>query len=229
MKRLTLICLALLLAVGVKAQVSGGISITDDGVKGFYLAIGQTYHVPEREVIVVHERRIPDEEIPVVFFIAKRAHVRPSEVMDLRLAGQSWMDITLHFRLRPNIYYVALNGDPGSDYGRVYGNWRQPRRQWARMRLDDDDIIKMVNLQFVSSHYRLKTDEVVRLRSQHGNYVRVNSVVADPQYKHNRDRDKKRGMNGNDNGNNGRGNDNNRGGGNDSRNDKNNAKGDDKH
>jgi hypothetical protein len=183
MKTTTLLCLLFLLAIGAQAQVSGGISIKDDGVKSFYLAIGQNYHVAEREVMVVHERRIPDEEIPVVFFIAKKAHVRPAQVIELRLAGQSWMDITLHYRLRPDIYYVSMKGDPGQEYGRAYGHWRQPKREWRKWRLDDDDIIKMVNLQFVSNHYRLKTNEVVRLRGQHSNFIDVTREVDSREYR----------------------------------------------
>jgi hypothetical protein len=183
MKTVTLFCLFFLLAKGAQAQVSGGISINDDGVRSFYLAIGQNYHVAEREVVVVHERRIPDEEIPVVFFIARKAHVRPAEIVELRLSGQSWMDITLHYRLRPDIYYVSMKGDPGQEFGRAYGHWRQPKREWKKWRLDDDDIIKMVNLQFVSNHYRLKTNEVVRLRGRHSNFIDVAREVDSREYR----------------------------------------------
>ncbi len=201
MKKLILICLVLAFAASTQAQVSAGVRINDDGQNSFYLAIGQTYRVPQQEVVVVHQRNIPDEEIPVVYFIARRAHVRPEAIIDLRLAGQSWMDITLHYHLRPSIYYVALNGDPGPDYGRVYGHWRQPRREWTNMRLEDDDIIKMVNLQFVSSHYGVKTDEVVRLRGEQGNFVKVNSVVSAPEYRSNRGKaDKQDAGRGNDKG-----------------------------
>lgn len=91
-----------------EATVDLGISIGDEGLRGFYLAVGDYYRVPEREVIIIKERHIPDEEIPVVFFIAQRAHVRPATIIDLRLRGKTWMDITLHFGLSPGIFYVPL-------------------------------------------------------------------------------------------------------------------------
>jgi hypothetical protein len=196
MKKLAVLCLPLLLAVSAKAQVAAGISINDDGVKNFYLAIGQTYQVPERDVVVIHERRIPDDEIPVVFFLARRAHARPEAIVEMRLAGQSWMEITLHYHLRPDIFYVALNGDPGPEYGRAYGYWRQPRKEWKKIRLSDDDIVKMVNLQFVSNHYRIKPDEVVRLRGEQGNFVKVTHEVSSPDYKSNRAKNQKHENNG---------------------------------
>jgi hypothetical protein len=71
-----------------EARVDLGISIGDEGLRGFYLAVGDYYSVPEREVIIVRERHVPDEEIPVVFFIARMARVRPATIIDLRLGGK---------------------------------------------------------------------------------------------------------------------------------------------
>src|SRR5688572_20158980 len=44
----------------------------------FHVAVANYYHVPEREVIVIRERRIPDDEIPVALFIARHAGDRKS-------------------------------------------------------------------------------------------------------------------------------------------------------
>ena len=41
----------------------------------FHVAVANYYQVPEREVIVIRERRIPDDEIPVALFIARHAGV----------------------------------------------------------------------------------------------------------------------------------------------------------
>ena len=53
-------------ARGADAQTAFSVSAS---VGDFHVAVSNYYHVPEREVIVVRERRIPDEELPVVFFI----------------------------------------------------------------------------------------------------------------------------------------------------------------
>jgi hypothetical protein len=112
------------------------------------------------------------------------------------------MDIALHFHLRPDIFRLALNGDSGPEYGRAYGYWKQPRKQWKNIRFDDDDIVKMVNLRFVSSHYRVKPDEVVRFRGEQGNFVKVSHEISRSEYKtnsaKNQKQDKGRGQ---DNGN----------------------------
>ena len=41
----------------------------------FHVAVANYYEVPEREVIVIRERRIRDDEIPVALFIARQARV----------------------------------------------------------------------------------------------------------------------------------------------------------
>src|ERR1041385_3753226 len=139
------------MALRSQSHVNAGVSMGPEGVQGFYFAIGQYYHVPEREVIVVHERQIPDEEVPVVFFIARKAHVAPSAVMDLRLAGKSWWDITIHYGLGPEIFYVPVEVDPGPPYGRAYGYYKHhPRKQWRSVVLTDPEVIDFVNLRFTS-------------------------------------------------------------------------------
>jgi len=183
-KNLLIAALLLLFAGSTQAQVSAGVQVTDDGLKSFYFAIGQTYHVPEREITVVHERNIPDEELPVVYFIAKRAHVRPDAVVDLRVKGESWMDITLHYGLSPEIFYVDYDGDPGPVFGRAYGFYRgHPHREWRQIRLADDDICNMVNLRFVSNYYKVRPNEVIRVRGEQGNFVKVTHYMGSPEYK----------------------------------------------
>jgi len=156
-------------------QVNAGISVSDDGVKGFYLAIGQAYNVPEREVIAVHERRIPDDEIPVVYFIARQARVQPNVVIEFRLGGHSWFEVSRHFGLGPDVYYVECREVPKGPYGRAIGYYRnRPRSEWKQIRLADDDIVNLVNVRFAADRYHYRPEEVIRLRENNHSYVVVN-------------------------------------------------------
>ena len=144
--------------------VSGGRS----GINGFNLSIGEYYGVPEREVVVVHERGIYEEELPVVFYLAQRAHVYPGYIVDLRLRGMSWMDITLYLGLSPDIYYVPVVIERyGPYYGPAYGYYRHhPRGGWTRHDLRDRDIVNQVNLRFMSQHHRYAPEKIMRYRSE---------------------------------------------------------------
>jgi hypothetical protein len=147
-----------------------GISGGSEGIDGFTLSIGEYYGVPAREVIVIHDRGIYEEELPVVFHIARRAHVCPGTVVDLRLRGMSWMDITLYFGLSPEIYYVPVVVHHYHHYGprcgHAYGYYhKHPRGGWSRNELRDRDIVNQVNLKFMAEHHRYAPEKIMRYRS----------------------------------------------------------------
>ena len=145
-------------AVSVSAQIGD-----------FHIAVANYYHVPEREVVVIREQRISDDELPVVLFIAREARVPPARVIEMRQRGRSWWDISVHFGLRPDVYYVPVAYAPGPPYGRAYGHYKKPRSQWKTIVLADDDVVNLVQLRFLSEHYRIPPEQVMeaRGRNQH--------------------------------------------------------------
>lgn len=160
------------------ADVDIGLSIGDEGLKSFYLAIGDYYQVPEKQVIIVRRHKIPEEEMPVVFFIAKRAHVSPDVVLKMRLGGKSWWEISAHYGLRANVFYVPLKYDPGPPYGKAYGHFKhRHKNEWNKIVLTDVDIINFVNLRFVSEYYNYSPEEVVKMRGKGENFVNISSEV----------------------------------------------------
>jgi hypothetical protein len=178
---LIFICLFVFVAMCANAQQAkvGGVSIGEEGLRSFTFAVGDYFRVPEREVIHIRERRIPDEEIPAVLFIAARARVAPSVVIDLRLGGRSWMDITLHFKLNPEIYYVPVEGEvKGPPYGKAYGYYKnKSRKDWGKIVLSNPEIVNLVNLRFISEYHRFPPEEVIRLRADGKNFVVINDEV----------------------------------------------------
>lgn len=157
--------------------VSGGRS----GLDGFHLSIGEYYGVPEREVVVVHERGIYDEELPVVFYLARLARVHPGYIVDLRLSGMSWMDITLFLGLHPDIYYVPVVVPRyGFPFGHAYGYYHHhPRGGWTRHDLRDRDIINQVNLRFMTEHHRYAPEKIMRYRSEGRSFHDIDRLIRD--------------------------------------------------
>jgi hypothetical protein len=155
-----------------QVQVAGQIG-------NFSFAVGNYYRVPEREVIFIRERRVPDYEIPVVLFLAQRAHVTPATIVDMRLGGKRWMDIVVSYGLSPEVFYVPLTIQPGPPYGKAYGHYKKKKRdQWRSIVLDDDDIVNFVNLRFLSSYHHRPADEVVRLRGGGADFVAIHMQFA---------------------------------------------------
>lgn len=165
-------------ATTVSAEVSAGVTITDDGVKSFYLAIGDHYTVPEKEIVIVRHKHIPDEELPVVFFLARRASVKPGVIISLRTSGKSWFEITAHFGLKSDIYYIDVHDAGGPPYGKAYGHWRnKPKKAWKKFKLSDGEIVNAVNLRFMSEYYGLSTGEIIRMREKGTSFVNVHKKV----------------------------------------------------
>jgi len=126
----------------------------------------------------VKKRGMPDDDLPVVYFLARRAGVQPAVIIDLRLDGKSWMDISLHYGLTADVFYIDVKEDPGPPYGKAYGYFKnKPRKEWKNIRLSDSDIVNFVNLGFISSYYGYSPNEVIKMRSNGESFVKINGKV----------------------------------------------------
>lgn len=175
-----LVCLlAIPLSAIADTQWNVGVSGGNNGIEGFYISIGNYFNVPEREVVVIHNRGIDEEELPVAFYIAQRAHVRSDVVVNMRLRGMRWMDIALHFGLGPEIFYVPVNfGAQGPPNGHAYGYYKHhPRGGWRKNDLRDEDIVNQVNLKFISEHYKYAPDKVMRYRSEGKRFATIDQDI----------------------------------------------------
>lgn len=164
------------------AQVDLGVSVSDGRLRSFYLAVGDHYRVDPRVVVDVRSRyRLLDEELPVVYFLAARAHVAPQVVIDLRLGRMSWLDIALRLRLSPEIFFVPVRLERiGPPYGNAYGYYRNRGRagDWRGLVLADREVVDLVNLRFMSEYHGLGPDEIIGLRGRNKSFVGVHDELG---------------------------------------------------
>ena len=144
----------------------------------FPVAVANYYQVPEREVIVIRERRIPDDEIPVALFIARHAGVPWTRVVDMRLRGDSWWDISVRLGVSPEVYYVPVAVVSGPPYGRALGHYKKKhRKEWRTIVLTDADVVNLVELRFLSDHYHVAPERIIELRGKDRDFVAINYEV----------------------------------------------------
>lgn len=185
---LTLLALAVLCTLGAsdsKAAVDIGLSIDRDGVSSFYLAIGDHYQVKEKDVRVVREQRIPDDDLSVVFFIARHAAVAPAAIVKLRLGGRSWMQIVSIYGLSADIFYVHFDSDPGPPYGNAWGHFKKNKKHKKHKKhgrqnsfqMIDSDIVNFVNLKFVCEKYGYTPLEVSKMRARGESFVKIHKQI----------------------------------------------------
>lgn len=147
-------------------------------VSDFQSAVSDYFHVTARDVAVIRDRRIRDEDLPVVLFIAQRASLAPATVVDLRLRGYSWWDISVRYHLDAEAYYVPVAGTPGPPFANAYGYYRKPRSQWNTIVLADADVVNLVNLLFLTEHYHVSAQRVIEVRGRSGDFVAVEHEVS---------------------------------------------------
>jgi len=159
-------------------EVKAGVTISDDGIKAFHLAIGDHFRVAYRDVVTAHDRKVPDEELPVVFFIAEQAGAAPGAIINARLKGNSWINVSISLGLDASVFYVPVNCKPGPPYGNAYGHYKNKKKdQWREIELTDPDIINLVNLRFISEQYGYAPEEVMKMREKGEAFVRINGEV----------------------------------------------------
>jgi len=170
----------------LQADVKMGISVGDQGLNSFYLALGDYSKVPQQNVVMVRRQGIPDEELPVVFFLASKAGVPYGEIVKLRLKKWGWLKIALKYRLDPSIFYVPVKGEvKGGIYGKTYKTFNgRPQKQWNKMKLSDEEIVNFVNLRFVSEHHGYTPEEVIKMRDGGKNFVTINNDITVEKAKH---------------------------------------------
>lgn len=165
-------------------NISTGISISDGQLRNFYFSIGDYYHVPESRVVHVRDRyHIHDEELPVLFFLASRANVDPQTIIDLRIGRRmSWLDITFHFGLTPEIYYVPVRR-VGPPYGNAYGYYKKHKNNYRRVVLADNDVVNLVNLRFMSDYHGVAPEVIMDKRGKGEKFFVMNNELHETKGK----------------------------------------------
>lgn len=180
-----MICAALI-AGSMSAALSAanfdiGISGSDRGISGFSLSVGDYYRVPAHEIIMI-ERSVPSYETSVVYYLSRHSHRTPQFITNLRLGGMSWWDISIHLGLDPHtLYVVDSRRHSGPPYGKAYGYDRNHR-------LNDSEIVELVNVRFLSSYHGISVDEVIERRNRGQQYMYIDDDYRMKKFNQHQDR-----------------------------------------
>jgi hypothetical protein len=143
-------------------------SLPDQQQQNYALSVSDYYSVPPEQVWGLESRGISYEELPVVYYLARRAMVEPSVVVEFRSEGMPWYRVAMRLGLGPDVFYwddvfQADLGGPYSDlYVRYHRHWRH--WYWDDLALTDMDIINLVNLRFNADYYHRPLVEVANDR-----------------------------------------------------------------
>ena len=161
------------------AGVNVNINLGGSESAKYYRSLANYHRVSEKDVYFVRKKGIPDQELPVIFYLASLAGVAPSLVADeYRRPGITLYDLTRIFGLYPDIYhYPVKTRVDGPPYGKAYGYYRnKPKKEWKNIKLGNADIINLVNLRFISESNGVDPEDIIKGRKAGKDFI---SIVYD--------------------------------------------------
>jgi hypothetical protein len=76
------------------------------------------------------------------------------------------------------VYYVPVAVESGPPYGRALGHYKKKhRKQWSTIVLTDADVVNLVELRFLSEHYRVAPERIIELRGKNSDFVAIHAEV----------------------------------------------------
>lgn len=163
------------------AGVNVNINLGGSESANYYRSLANYHRVSEKDVYFVRKKGIPDQELPVIFYLASLAGVAPSLVADeYRRPGITLNDLTRIFGLNPEIYHypVKFRVD-GPPYGKAYGYYRnKPKKEWKNIKLSNTDIINLVNLRFISESRGVDPEDIIKGRKSGKTFLSIDYHIG---------------------------------------------------
>jgi hypothetical protein len=145
----------------VAFDVAVGLHVNDD-TRIFLNVTNQTWR-PTVPTTVIRQCRYPEDDFPVIAFLAFHSRRSPSFIISLRNDGYAWSEIFFRLNVSPSVLFVGIDRDPGPPYGRAWSYWKKHHRPGAKMRyrISDRDVIGLIKVQTASRHFGVSPLRVI--------------------------------------------------------------------
>lgn len=139
-------------------------------LEGYYRAASEHFGVAVAEVQILAEWGLPSDEVPVVLFMARRGGISADAVAALRDSGRAWADLGSRYGVHAGLLHVELpDGAPLGPLARAYGEYRERGSAgWPSMRLEDREVVLLVNLRFLAEAVNRPPAEVLAALARAG-------------------------------------------------------------
>jgi hypothetical protein len=132
-----------------------------------YLAISSRYFDQDRGSVERLGLRFSNpDDLAVCLYIARHSGRSGEQVYFLRKGGMSWWEIAQRLDIRPDIWFVAVDRDPGPPYGKAYGYWGKHRKNRRYVwRLTDGEIRDLVAVRMIHEYYGMPVEAAMDIRA----------------------------------------------------------------
>ena len=164
---------------GLDIDLGATIRFGDD--TELYFAISSRYFGQEPRVVQNWAARYGDpDDLAVALYICKRSGRDLDAVFSLRRRGMSWSAVAIKAGLPVDVWFVAVQRDPGPPYGKAYGHWKNHKRNSRHVVvLSDADVRNLVAVRVLHEYYGVSVEMAMEWRASGRN---LRALVAD-QYR----------------------------------------------
>jgi len=151
-----------------------------EGLAGeYYQAVAKYFGVSDSTVGEIAKAKLPPVETPVVLYLASKANKPPLEIAGQRSEGDSWIKITEDIGLTAEVYYMMIAGEIKSKtFTPIFAAFSEtPKGKWKDIQFSDEDIVNIVNLRFIGSHYDFSVFEIMTMKDKGHSFLKINNMV----------------------------------------------------
>ncbi|MBT8397977.1 MAG: hypothetical protein HKO65_14870 [Gemmatimonadetes bacterium] len=165
--------IVLLLALGISPTAAVGQEVGPVVRGAFFKMIAEHFEVPVEEVTILGDWELSADEVPVVLFLSRRAGVSADALVGLRRGGRPWREVASRFGLSARVFHIPLPlGTPLGVLDRAYEQFRsRPAGEWDQIRLDDLELISLVNVRVLSEAVGVPPLRVLQSRDEAGTFA----------------------------------------------------------
>lgn len=145
----------------------------DPDTEAFYRAMSEHFEVPLDEARTLSRWGLPDDQLPVLLFMARHAGVSTDALAAQKKGGRSWADLADRYAVSTSEFYVSIPDDAGPVplLAEAYTRFREvPRSEWASIRLSDSEITALVNTGFLSDKLDIPPMRVLQEAERAGSF-----------------------------------------------------------
>ena len=152
--------------LAVLVCVPAGLEARQEGAaeRAYLRAVARYFQMPESEVAILAHWDLSTDEIPVALFVARRAGVSAEALVALRESGRTWSSLAASYNVGATTMHVQLRDQSSAGVlSRAYESYRvTPVAEWSNIRLDDTEIVALINVRVLAESLRLAPDDVAR-------------------------------------------------------------------
>lgn len=175
MNALRLFCILLALTV------IPGVLYAGDETVAFEEALTAYYEITVDDLTALKETGLALEEIPVALHLASPAMTTPVNLATLRARGDSWRGIADMRQVEPTSVYVLIGKEfKSKTYEPIFAKFTKVKgATWEDVPLTSEDIVNLVNLKFLTSHYGYSMFEIMAMRDEGTDFVSIAATVKE--------------------------------------------------